>query len=750
MLDKDFIREQVDNMMKEKGYDSRARAMLIAFYTTLSDRYDFSEEQLIGAIERYKSTVKKIEFYNVGEDQYKLFRDGILIFDKDTVDSLDETNIERFIQASIKGNSVALIEGYRGNCTEISEMAALSNMYENTPEIYKNITSMIAGGFDIDTGKVISLYDDSFSAMVRAQETGNSAEYDYHNSSRILIGTINDRIKDIMNGKNVKEAYKAIYAACLMNLRIKICDDGLITSKSGMNYIELMESFEKYKAILGIQDSELASVSLDGHNWKTNITKLISTLEEQFKEIKTLDTYTEKKEIPKSRVDRTEIIEGQREENSKTDRSIKEGEIETKVAKLIEQKGYPEEVSEILLAYFSRTAEDFGWDSETLDKKIENLSINVNQFVYVDKDKIGGSAGRFNESERTIELSKSNTFISNLELANTLMHELKHATDCTARGTGEVDEQIIEEPFVSTLEVHGIEICGLDELMTEGSTIMIGGKNPYSDKYATTYRYNSGYAEFCGTATMISSALGMSESEFFKISEKGEAKFRDILETKYPGLDLGTEMTKIQDILTYLNKAAFVRERSTEAFANIYNVLNDVYEARVAIDEQRPDFDPVRARYDEYRLNKNLLVAQRTLGLSRKILVQDTEDYGAIKTKARIRPEEREAFEKIGSQIRGEIKIRDNRELARAGAEVRRYKRYFKPEKTNWRIFLPKAKPQEEKGELIQPKEPNPSFEQKREEFLKGNKQEVNLKQGEVQASKEEGIKAHSEDQIQE
>ena len=71
MLDKIFIENEIKKLIVEKKYDVRIAPMLKAFFTAVSERYNYTEENLKEAVEEYKKNVDEISFYNVGMNNYK-------------------------------------------------------------------------------------------------------------------------------------------------------------------------------------------------------------------------------------------------------------------------------------------------------------------------------------------------------------------------------------------------------------------------------------------------------------------------------------------------------------------------------------------------------------------------------------------------------------------------------------------------------------------------------------------------------
>lgn len=716
MLDKNYIRDQINNLVVEKGYDSRVQPLLIAFFTAMSNRYKYTEENLKNDIETYKDRVSKISFYNIGIDNYIYDSSKELVFDRELVEDLSTRNIERFIKTAIKANSVVLISDSYKAVEDFIEMSSIVNIYEYPDDLDNNISSMIANAFDIKIEELPQLYKEIQQKTSILDREKDFEEYDYFNNARTILYTINDRIKDIQNGENVREAYKAIYTLSLLNMKIKVCDDKLVDESTVKNYIQLVEQFDKYKNIFGINTEELENVAVDKSNWHLNANELLLQLEEQFKYVTKLDTYTEDK--PKETYfDRKEIIQDQAKLNAQVDNTITLEQIEERVSKLIEQKGYPKEFETVIYEFFKRSAKDFEWDRETVEKKIENLSRNVDKFEYI-VEKKSSMVACFECNEKRIAINYDIAFINNEQLASTVMHELRHATDQTVRES----KKAFEQGFLFGDKLSENQSKGINELVTEAATVKITGKSPYKDKFATTYNLE-GYEELSFATTMISSALGMSESEFIKLADKGELKFKEILDTKYPGLDLPKKVDNIKDILRNMyNKENGEHDVAGGiiGYIKLYDVLKEVYSQRNFIDMQMPGYDKTRARYDEYRLNKNMILAQRDLRAPKKTLKKLIPEYEEIKQKARVDKNEKESFKDIARGISSQIEKKDNLELAKSAKNIRRYKRKFINILGQKRKMLPEGK--EEKVVKV-----NETFEDKRKNFLQKTKEEVNI-----------------------
>lgn len=716
MLDKNYIREQINNLIVEKGYDSRVKPMLVAFFTAMSNRYNYTEEKLKKDIETYKDRVSKISFYNIGIDNYMYDYSKELVFDRELIEDLSPRNIERFIKTTIKANSVILISDSYKAVEDFIEMSSVANIYEYPDDLNSNISSMVASAFDINIEELPQVYNNMHQKMSGLDRKKDFEEYDYFTNARTILHTINDRIKDIQNGENVREAYKAIYALSLLNMKIKVCDDKLVDESTVKNYIQLVEQFDKYKNIFGINSEELEDVAVDKNNWHLKANELLSQLEEQFKDVTKLDTYTENKQKV-TYFDRKEIMQEQAELNLQVDNTITPEQIEERVSKLIEQKGYPKEFETVIYEFFKRSAKDFEWDRETVEKKIENLSRNVDKFEYI-VEKKSSMVACFECNAKRIAINYDIAFISNEQLASTVMHELRHATDQTVRE----GKRAFEQGFLFGDNLSENQSKGLNELVTEAATVKITGKNPYKDKFATTYNLD-GYEELSFATTMISSALGMSESEFIKLADKGELKLKEILDTKYPGLDLPSKVDNIKDILSNM----YSKENGEHdvaggiiGYIKLYDVLKDIYNQRNFIDMQMPGYDKTRARYDEYRLNRNMVLAQRDLRAPKRTLKKIMPEYEEIRQKAKVDKSEKESFKDLAKGISSQIEKKDNSELAESAKNIRRYKRKFITMFGQKKKMLPEGK--EEKVVKV-----HETFEDKRKNFLQETKEEVNI-----------------------
>lgn len=724
MIDRVFIKEQVNNLIAGKGYDSRIKPMLTAFFAAMSERYNYTEAKLISDIEKYKSRVDRIGFYNIGIDNYIYNNNQELILDREMIENLNERNIEKFLRTIIKSNSVVVNGNEYRSSEDLIQLSSIANLYEYADGLYKNVTTLLANSFGLEVEEIPKLQTHIHDKMAEYDRSENPDEYNYYSDANIILSTIDSRIKDIQEGINVKEAYKAIYSLSLMNLRNRATMPNMSKEETVKSYIQMIETFVEYKVIFGIPKSELDEVLVDPrNNWKVKGNSILEELEESFKDIRKLDTYKEDEETKRVYFDRKQIIQEQEEENSKVDNSLTEEQIHEKVARLIEEKKYPREFELVIHEFFKRSVEEFKWDRETLEKKIENLGRNVDKFEYTTKKEQGDSdvLASFEPLQKRISINSDGLFlIGNSVLAATIMHELKHATDLTARES----HITLEDGFKPEKINCASESKGLNELVTEASTVKIFGKNPYRDKYATTYMLG-GYEELSPATTMIASAFGVSESEFLDLASKGEKKFKEIFETRYPGLNFSKKIDKIQDILSEMYDKDSEDSRNVReaiGYKKLFEILEKTYEQRKFIDMQTPGYDSTRARYDEYRLNKNMLVVQRNLGISRRTSKKLIPNYEAVREKSKIGKEEAERFAEIGKEISSQIVIRDNTELVRSAKDIRRYKRQFISIFGTKRKMLPEGR-----GEIVKVEETKvDSFEEKRKNFLQANKQKAN------------------------
>lgn len=558
-MNKDIIESKIYQMVTEKGYDSRIVPMLNMFFIAVCDRYEYTENDLDQAINNYKQNVSSINFYNIGMNNYEYsISHNELVYDREFIENINERNIENYIQVAIKSNSNFINKGKSlSNLENITKLSYCANLYDNVEDIYKNINEMLADTFSVNNKQVANIYRDVNEEMSILDRKVDD-KYDYLLSASYILKTIDNRIQDIEDGKNIKENYEAIYILNLLNMKIKIFDCKIKDEKTVNGYLKLLEDFDKYRDILGISDEELnCDVRLDHGNWYINPNKMIELIEKEIKNVTNLDTYKEDEKI-KSFFDRKAIIEEQSKANEVVNQNLTEEQIEEKLATLIETKKYPKEFETVLKEYFKRSVTDLKWDKETFDKKIKNLEINLNGFEYATTEI--GVIACYSALIKKIQISTDIAFLNNKELASTIIHELKHVTDETQRNFNNY-----ENGFISSNDYYSMDNSkGINELVTEATSIKLMGVNPYRDKYCTTYRMN-GYEELSYATTMICSAFGITEVEFIKLADKGQAKFAEKMEEKYPGLEMTEKFDNIDKILhsMYVEKNKTDRQRNT-------------------------------------------------------------------------------------------------------------------------------------------------------------------------------------------
>lgn len=730
MIDESFIREQIDNLIAKKQYDNRTRPMLVNFFTALTNRYNYTEDQLLSVIEKYKNKVNTISFYNIGIDNYKYTSSKDLVFDRDIVEDINRGNVDKFIQTFIKANSRAVFGVREKNFTDMASVACL---YDKPEDFYVNLNRMLAAAFEVEPKDVLMLNEIVLDKEKEYDRSENPNEYDYYNSANTLMFTISDRLKDIQDEKGIKEAYKAIFTACLLNMNIKIYHDKLGTKDAALNYAKLLRAFNEYREKFGIEESELDNVLLNDRSWKINANSLMRNLEETLGKIP--DIPEESEEKPYS-IKRTELIVEQSKENLKVDRNISKEEISEKVDSLIEQKGYHAEFGEVLREFFIRSAEDFEWDRETVDKKIKNLALNVNEFKY-EKLEESYELGLYEAFSKSIKFNKILTFLSKGTVITTIMHELKHATDVTYMQENKV-EQGFEDVRDRTTEE---KMAGLNELVTEASTVKVAGRKVYTDEYATTYRLD-GYDNLSCATSMISAAFGLSESEFLKLANKGEGKFKNVMDNRYPNAELPKRIDEMDKVVTMIAKAGIAGSRKYEimGYGKLYNILNDISDIRTIGDIQAGKYDEVKSRYFEYKLNKNMAMMQGRMFIPRKIS-KDMPDYKEVSEKATLTSKERLEFSKIGMELQSECPVRDNKELFKSVKGIKKcISRSKKQEKM---LRLNPAQEEASEGK---------DFNTKRQEFLDRIDENINVDNNLPQEKKHENreISRNSENVEQE
>lgn len=730
MIDESFIREQIDNLIAEKQYDNRTRPMLVNFFTALTNRYNYTEDQLLSVIEKYKDKVNTISFYNIGIDKYIYTSSKDLIFDRDIVEDINRGNVDKFIQTFIKANSRAAFGVQEKDFTDIVSIASL---YDQPEDFYVNLNRMLAAAFEVEPKDVLMLNEIVLDKVKEYDRSKNPNEYDYYNTANTLMFTISDRLKDIQDEKGIKEAYKAIFAACLLNMNVKIHYDKLGTKDAALNYAKLLRAFNEYREKFGIEESELDSVSLNDRNWKIDVNNFMKILEEKFEKIPDIPEESED-EKPYS-IKRSELIAEQSKENLKVNRNISKEEISKKVDSLIEQKGYPIEFEEVLREFFIRSAEDFEWDRETVDKKIKNFALNVNEFKYEKMETLDALA-QYDAFSKSIKFNKILMFSSKDTVISTIMHELKHATDVTY-----IQENRVEEGFEDMRDRTEEEMAGLNELVTEASAVKVAGRKVYTEEYATTYRLD-GYNNLSCATSMISAAFGMSESEFLKLANKGEDKFKNVMDNRYPNAELPRRIDEIDKIVTMIAKAGIAGSRKYEimGYGKLYNILNDISDIRIINDIQAGRYNEVKSRYFEYKLNRNMAMIQGRMFFPRRIS-KDMPDYKEVSEKATLTFKEREEFAKIGMELQSEYPVRDNKELFKSVKGIKKY--IHRSKKRGKMLKLNPAQEEASEGK---------DFNAKRQEFLSMLDENIDVDNNLPQKNKDENreISENSENVNQE
>ena len=436
MLEKSFIKEKVNEMIKEKGYDNRITPLLSAFFIAASEKYNYTEDELTRDIETYKSRVNNISFYNIGIDKYIYDYGKELVYDRELVEELNRGNIERFIKTIIKSTAVITKGNAYKSGENIIQMSSIANLYEYSDNLSKNINNMIANVLEVKPEEVPQMREFISERMQQTNREEDPKGYNYLNETSIILTEIDRRIEDIEKGSDVREAYKSIYALLTLNYRNRIVFYGKGNEDSVRNYTQLLDNFDQLKNLFNIEDKELDSVSADGKSWHLKVNEFLKELEESFKDFEKPNIYKEENGKRPVYFDREQIIEEQAEKNSEVDNSITEEQIKQKVSELIEIKKYPQEFETVLQEFFKRSVDEFSWDRETLEKKIENFSRNVNSFEYSrEKEYNDGvhTIAFFSALEKKIVINPIAMTLSNLELASTFMHEIKHATDLTVR-----------------------------------------------------------------------------------------------------------------------------------------------------------------------------------------------------------------------------------------------------------------------------------------------------------------------------
>lgn len=612
---------KVEKLIRDKKYDKRFAPMIITFFSLYNKVYDISEDELDEMIQNYSKNIDKIEYFNIGRDRniVDVARES-LVMDTSYTKKVDEGNIDNYLLQAVQAQSIAIQENpERINKDEIEliKLNEANNLCSTINPIINQLLQMLLASYGTQETRIKKIRQGFKKEYDKAYENNDHQKRYYYED--VIFGTYGE-IKDAFvecnkTGKPNANICKKIYALCILNFNSKV--ESLGEDNNNIEYYQkIKKNMHKIQAEYDIKDDELESIKI-AENWTVQISKNESSLIEKLgirgKKIEEI----EKSESHSPIIKKDKLIaitNAQMEE-----KTITSTEMEEAIRQIAIENQYPAETLGILNEYFNRSMQVYEWNRETALKKIENFKINVKKFELTKLDK--GTEAQSVGIDKSIKFNKRYWNRSDSRKLDIVFHEMRHKTDLTERDG-------IEFENGQTISKEYGRINGLTEMFVEGGTqLLIGGK--YTDDLNTTLKFGA-YESYQYILSMLSGAIGLSEIELLKLGDNGITKLKEEIIDRCNNNEIANKIEKIDDMIsgTALTEGSKIksvgRKIKSEILGNIYNICQEMYQLRMVQNPPSTEEEKLQAKYEEYKIGKNLLLAGRFVGMDRAMLEEKT------------------------------------------------------------------------------------------------------------------------------
>lgn len=610
---------KVEQLIKDKKYDKRFAPMIITFFSLYNKVHNISEKELDEMIQNYRENIDNIEYFNIGRDRnIVVLAAKSLVMDASYAKKISEKNIDNYLLQAVQAQSIAIQknpEEINEDEIELIKLNEANNLCNTTNPIVNQLLQMLLASYGTQETRIEKIMQEFKREYDRAYENNDNQKRYYYDD--VMHGTYreikNAFIECNKTGKPNSNICKKIYALCMLNLNAKV--NSLDEDINNIRYYQIIKrNMRKIQEEYDIKDEELERVDIT-RNWKLPIREiensLIETLGIRGEEIEESESYSPPI-VKKSKL--IAITNSQMEE-----KKITQVEIEEAVKQIAVENQYPVETIEILNEYFNRSLQVYEWDRETALKKIENFKINVKKFEFAKLDR--GTEAQSVGIDESIKFNKRYWNKSNSRKLNIVFHEMRHKTDLTERYNIEFENgHTIGEEYGKT--------NGLTEMFVEGGTQLLVGEK-YTDDLNTTLKFGA-YESYQYILSMLSGAIGLNEVELLKLGDNGIAKLKEEIIDRCNNREIANKIEEINDMISgiALTEGSQIksvgRKIKSELLGNIYNICQEMYQLRIAQNLPSTEEEKIQAKYEEYKIGKNLLLAGKFVGMNIKKLEKTT------------------------------------------------------------------------------------------------------------------------------
>lgn len=201
-MDRAFIMEKVNNMLKNCDLDMQFEPLVHIFFILYANWYNLSGQELNETIDKYAKNIKKSIFVNTKEGNIQLNKkEGLIIIDS-SLQSIDsETIMEAFLKNAIKLQARVVAEADENEVAFI-EYNELDNLYDRANPQISTLLDMVR--------QTVGTEDDRIYEAIHKQEDCDGEMLYY----LIYIFRIFNQLKE-NNDIVTPEIFKKIYGYCI-------------------------------------------------------------------------------------------------------------------------------------------------------------------------------------------------------------------------------------------------------------------------------------------------------------------------------------------------------------------------------------------------------------------------------------------------------------------------------------------------------------------------------------------------------
>lgn len=655
------VEKEVDNLINEKEYDERLTPFIKAFFLYNAKQGFWNEKYLQEKIKLYKERIDGIQFVDLDNKKALIDYDSkLLLINENALQSGKYQDVIELVSEVFSEQEIITKDTEHMRFWKQTGFYSIENLkYSTNKENKENILKMISNGFDRKPEEFYELRDILDKEIDNTKDDKEKNEYLEICNNTIFPG-IEQAVKDIMSDNKTdaerKNAYISLYSASLLSLQLRLENSKEDKTLIKEQYNNLNKEFYKIAENYIVMAGELQECKVS-NNWTIKTEEIDGKLREKLKDVE-----------PNNEFNKNLIIDDfkqgvNKEYITQISLSCKPKNIPANmeyVNRQAEKLGtiYGEKFGPIVKEYIIRSAKVYNWTEDELNKKVTNYLNNIKKVKFVKEipDSSISVAGKFSIKERTLYGKSDLALISSRNALGIYFHEQEHGTDETIRGDATIDNEL--------------EHVNINEYATEIGAINLLGDKIYDDKLCFTHAME-GYNELKYAGSMMSAALGISESKFAELRDKGNKKAIQYLKEKFNYMDVEYILEEFEYILTSIQDSpsmTYMQEKSG-AYARMYNFSQVIMNTR--LEQEKQNILPeeiekfkLKSEYEKTKIAYNMKQAERKLFLKSKYIKPLVGDYRQISRDAKVLKEDRNKYLELVEELYPEKNVQfDNKEI---------------------------------------------------------------------------------------